>query len=247
MVDAIRPEDLEFILYDGFGKIEKAELMQDLVDDILPYSFDWNSFRKKFPENMAQNIQNAKYDTFFKCENPLEDVSGMVEYFSLDDFVIVGMPQNTLIYQPLENNPLFYTTINSCSILVAQNENNLYGAHIGYSERNQVKETLRYFEEIGISAKDISVVLPVKEGGWGMGFERDRVCSEVSDYLDLGIERNNILDYEGAFNKAIRVLSTKNEMITSQYDIEQKRTGWDYNSIKTIRNSELRDVRSHQI
>lgn len=237
--------DQEFAAADSEGSndLERRFLENSLVEEIL---YDWSDVSRIDEKNGS-----AKHLPFLEQKwgdlyiTPGIDTAGRSDlhhpvkftrrttdhdrshYFRTPKRIIYRVPQNRIVVIDKSVNPYLLTTMNFDSCLVASSADRIYVAHLGYSEVDMVKDTLKFFQDQGIPTESIFAFinpqLPESHVGH-KNIDYDRRPAELSDYLDSGLKPDRIIQYrysstDEKLEGMAGVLTTRNDIYSYSFDL----------------------------
>ncbi len=199
----------------GFEPEEKAELYRSLIDDILPFSDEAYAHLSHPSKDHVQDLHHADPSSFFDGSTGLET---FVMRYELGKDTLIGVPQGVMVQEPRSNRPLIYTTMSTCSTLLARTDEDLYAAHISLSDSEQTQAVLDFFTSQNIDDL-VAIVSTVPDDGNG-GDKHSLARS--SEYEALGIPKSKIIPFTRKKDcdvvRAARLVADSDSILLFSYD-----------------------------
>lgn len=200
-------------LESDFNFSERMDIARDIFEELynLDSTFYMNSeFRGMIKAETANGENGVKHfllPSFPSKEevNKIKESYGSrANYLTSEKRMFLKLGQGEMWSIPKNENPYVKVSMSECSLLVAEDDENLHIAHISFSETHQIEATLEFLESRGIDREDILAIastgdIQVKNNE--KGYESRAVNKD--DYLRLGLLPENIMQFEYSLGEQI--------------------------------------------
>jgi hypothetical protein len=242
----------EDVFYDGdkpYDLIQNGELKRTKPDGhgLIKHWYLPKAFPDINPEQCRQIRESYEdYDGKYFPD--------MMSYYENGDRILLRAEQGVVWELPKSLNPYAVVGMSTCTAVVGETDDKLVVAHVDFSEKESLRQTMELLRTRGVASERIYAVASVgetqEEHNAGLGdWRTSERATSVADYEAMGIPPENIIVFQYSHKKVdderriydshnlARVLVTKDGIAKWVFDTRTTHLGYLEKSMDSARDS----------